>query len=108
MYTVKLIFSHIFCQMCNKIVYSYQTFTCACAFLDIALKTAPNNVPTAMTEGTHKSVTKVIWGEISTSDIALPIICVAALNPPETVCLKLLLNSWISVVNLKGITTWIF
>lgn len=42
-----------------------------------------------------------MWGEIKINESEHPIIWAPALNPPETVCLKLLLNSWTSVVNLK-------
>lgn len=70
---------------------------------EVFLNIAPNNVPTPITEGMHNNVTRVMWGDINTNDSEQPIICVAALKPPETVCLKLLLKSCTSVVNLQDL-----
>lgn len=50
----------------------------------------------------HIREIKVICGEIINKETAQPTICAAALNPPDTVCLKLLLKSWISEVNLEA------
>lgn len=79
-----------------------KNITCAWAALEVALNNDPNIVPIAITVGTQNSVTKVICGEIINKEAAQPIICVLALKPPEIVCLKLLLKSWTSEVNLKS------
>lgn len=75
--------------------------TWAWAFRDVNRKSDPNNVPTPITDGIHSRETTVMYGDIKKSVTEHPIIWVAALKPPEMVCLKLLLKSWISAVNLN-------
>lgn len=75
--------------------------TCAWAAFESLRNIEPNNVPPIIMTGNTTTIIAVSLGEITYSDTTHPIVCVVLRRPCEITCLKALLKSWISDVNLQ-------
>ena len=75
--------------------------TCSCAFVESFRSIDPSIDPTSTIPGTRISIIEVSLGDTKYNMPTQPMVWVTLLIPCEIHCLKALLKSWISAVNLK-------